>query len=854
MQHGLRVHLDPRGGNQINLREALRLLNPPDIPGTDSEASSTASSASVEPRRTALDDYDYDDDFIDDGDLVYDEEVPPTPTSSVDGSDLQSPMGDDVIGAPDARGGKKDIGGVDRENDQVGKAKQIQPKNVLTHGFTTFYLSRGTLPAKSAIDTATPVLQPTSRLGNVVVDFPPRARKRFEQQLAQYSAVSEDRPALPSSPRNNAVARGSTPSISQGQHHIPTPTITMAPSSDANSPNNPSHESFPGNALLVPSPNLGPNSGDVSYDSGTGVANDGLKTNVKRSNTSTIPEAVMVEIIRLRTLCTERFGDKKPKNDDPPLQQQLNRFFRTAINTGSARLYSDVKKDKRVVALADEIWAIISPILRMKRANLETLGHALIWSDREKAAKSAVDFAESAISSLLTERRGGVPVDSVVPLEWDKSLDELIFNWYKARTELLDAKNQLGSRHKTIKKSLPVWVASFKKQALTGWSVAEADIIDAINRMEDQEGALRREKLEKKRKRDMESNTSKGVGSECPESISEAADMPTKKAAVDNSDDAGKPTVVKNVSASEATQKLVSKKASEQDVRTVKVSKHFSEESSWASKAPPKAVLKKLEAVKPTLPKASAAMPVLSSAISSTQKYIDSSTLISKAPPQKSVLKGGPKGPHKNPMKSAMNVAAKSFGKDGPKTPLGPKLGKKVSSKTPPSGVKVVSNVDGGANRSSKSGIKPAKKKSPSGSMASISVPSKPPLKKKSSLKSANMPSDSTSGTVRTPLPVSTGLTTEMEEKSNYVEVFAGDATKVSKVVVQREEVTERGPIASAATSGGLGLPVSSTQASMPIGTPNRLLPRSEHVTLMENKSRLPSPPLLSARDPAPPA
>lgn len=700
MQHGVRVHLDPRGGNQLNVREALRLLNPPDTPASDSEASSSASSASAEPRRSALDDYDYDDDFIDDGDLLHDEEVPPTPTSSLDASDPQMSDGEPNIGYSDDEEDDNPDGN-DDEDDAQGqprsKSKPLSPhyqnRNVVTHGFTTFYVSRGPLPAKSAVDTVATVPPPASRLGNVVIDFPPHARKRFEQQFTNTSAQSEDCPPspepspgdssfrLPSPPNanstlsaTNADANGSVPKTekdTQAPLRLTHPS-PLGAADDAtalavvNTTANPVMDVVPQSRKVSLSPlpsssNSNPINGPNAV-SGTSAAATAPKSGGKRQPVPIFSPPVAAAIAKLQSLCIERFGDKKPKLDDLPLQQQLNHLFRVLIDAGSAKLHSEIKKDKRLVALDDNVWTALSSFLRTKRASLEAMGHALIWSDREKTAMGAVDAAENAILSFASEHQRLVPAETVT-IECTGPIVDLIYKWYIAKTELLDAKNQLASRFKTAKKSLPAWVSSLKKQVLAKCSTTEADILSMIRLMEDRKAAQRRENVERKRKRGSNASASNSETSLRVSSvdINQNFGNATKKAAVENHSSGGdKPLSSKAFVRKASTKKVVKKVPALQPTPDNKGTKSSPEEFivPQALKPSPQGATSK-PVSKASTSKSVTTKAVISPSISSSQKPPTTSTSCTKALPPRSV----PKVAGKVPTKAQPKPAQKSGGR-----------------------------------------------------------------------------------------------------------------------------------------------------------------------------------------------
>lgn len=759
MQHGLYVRLNPLGGNQLNIREALRLLEPPGTPDSQSDNESDTSEANDtdarEPRRTIQDDYDYDDDFIDDGELVEDDdEVPPTPPSTDDLDD-------------DAEGATSD------PDDHPLQKPDTPKRSPVSHGFVSFFVSKGTLPTRANVETVCVVPLPTSKLGNVVIDFPPRAKKRLQQeqlppaaaeptslaiqptvptgltQLAKDAQPNFKNPtqsisvkptiakpqstvakpsaakpsaAKPSAAKPSATSKLSTAKPSAAKLSISKPLIAKPSSTKAASTKLQTQSSKPAKQQTAPrqqrlsagttaasapvamqrpaKPPLPNRSPDAAHtppcSAGAGVKSVAVVDSSARTHPSPIPvqkvgkasitksrlsgaarvagaavlqkaarspisavvakggaatpsakvkpppaqvggkgttqktlaqkpagsqkgsawaqkiavqktviqktatskttaqkatmqkalaqkvvsqkgtapktgaqktsvgggpatmptvkakaatggaqkaaarmstastgkgagssgvsagaivlssgsgsgsksvtagkptaEAVIVQIERLSTLCTVKFGDRKPRLNDPRIQEQLHQVFCAAITSGTARLISDIAKDRRV-SLSDDVWSRVS-FLRTKRANLETLGHALVWNAREKVALQMVENAATRLQLLLQKRCDAAMLgDGARAMEWDLGADEAIYEWYKAKAEVLVAKNQLGSRVKQVKKSMVTWVGGLRKQVFDGWSVSETEICDAIRRQEEKAASERRERGEKKRKR-----------------------------------------------------------------------------------------------------------------------------------------------------------------------------------------------------------------------------------------------------------------------------------------------------------------------------------------------------------------
>lgn len=599
MQHGLRVHLNPSGGNQLNIREALRVLNPPLSPtpvsdGGDSDSSDVGETDAREPRRTALDDYDYDDDFIDDGELVEDDEVPPTPPSE-DSGENQS----------------------DTENPAVPRRPTV------SHGFTSFYASRGELPPRPTVDAAALGLKPASKLGNVAIDFPAAARRRLQEQLSQANATSSsDANPNPSSSTDKAIESAPVPDTSESpvakasSSHTPTANDNNVVPSAPSPPPPPSPPTPPPPPPSLPKPSTtadtvapgvtshadhasttknlstaaptaatggsqtasarskdqsrpAPTSSAPSKNHSSSASTGAVPGNTGIKSTRPLPPVVKAEIDKLSELCAAKFGDKKPKLDDPRVQEQLDRMFRVAIDAGVARLYSDIQKDKRVVTLNDEVWKPVAQFLRAKRLNLEMLGHALWWSAKEKDAKAAVDAAEARLSTSLVEKRPkDTPADAIIALEWSDALDQIVHDWYKAKTGYLEAKNQLASRFKSVKKSIDGWVTSLNKQVFTGWKVAETDISSAIRRIDEKIAAERKQRNDRKRKREepgvgVEETGSTGGNENGPERIETTVETITqyKKHTVDNTapkSETKKMVIIEDTSSSKPTTKKTS--------------------------------------------------------------------------------------------------------------------------------------------------------------------------------------------------------------------------------------------------------------------------------------------------------
>lgn len=97
-----------------------------------------------------------------------------------------------------------------------------------------------------------------------------------------------------------------------------------------------------------------------------------------------------------------------------------------------------------MVSISDVFWARVSVLQLKKRANLETLRHAVIWSAREKKAMSKVEVSEGKLWNLPEERREKFSGDVMMPSGWYYQVDTLIYDWYKSKPDLLVATDEIG--------------------------------------------------------------------------------------------------------------------------------------------------------------------------------------------------------------------------------------------------------------------------------------------------------------------------------------------------------------------------------------------------------------------------
>lgn len=467
MDAGLCVPLDPDGGNQLNVRELLRLLQPASatVPDDADDAGmeegmlpSSAAEREVEPpgRRTVHDDYDYDDDFIDDAELVEEEHDAPQIEEEYDESADDDFRPDEQQGASESEEDPSGDGGAQNTS------KTIVPAAV-HHGFGQFFVNKGDIPSKVKLKP----VHPSSKLGNVSL-------KHIKFPTSQSST-----PVTPAAVTPSAEKPAQNPEENPAKKLPSGAGDVLAKKKNVDSPSTPARAGSAGSSAAKSKP---------------------------------MPSVVLVEIAKLAKVCQEEFGDKKPKLNDPKVQDQLHIVFKTAMEGGVARLFSDIAKDKRIVSLSDDVWVRLSRFLRTKRPNLEQLGHALVWSAREKSAKGRVAKTEGIVDAFMKERLKDALDHPDDPskgkfMEWTDEADGKLHDWYRARCDLQNAKNQLGSRVKSIKKAMPAWVAAIRAKSFVGFAASEQDIMDSYRRVEDARQVQERrkrdaERLERKRRKE----------------------------------------------------------------------------------------------------------------------------------------------------------------------------------------------------------------------------------------------------------------------------------------------------------------------------------------------------------------
>lgn len=459
-----------------------------DVGMEDVPAGAAAPEREPEPRRLRDDEYDYDDDFIDDAELVEEEPV------EDEGEPYDESADEDFKPEEEEEG---------QAQEDPGKGKPRAPPPA-HHGFGRFFVNRGDIPNKAQL---APLPNPPDSIGNVAVNIPGVQAPTPPPALPVKEAVPAAKPA-----EGALKPAGGEP--------------VKKPAS-------------PGSAASTGAPGASPQA----------VKKKVVDSGASAKSSKVMPTAVVAEIAKLEQLCRDEFGDKKPKMGDAKVQDQLSVFFREALKSGVARLFSDIAKDRRVVALNDEVWIRLSKFIRTKRATIETLGHALHWRNKEIEAKGRVTVTEGRVDALLEKQRETWPARTAGeqqppdhPVGWSRELDERLFDWYRARSDLQNAKNQLGARVRSIKKSVPTWVNALKNRAFAGFAVGEQEVIDSFRRIEEERAALERQKreaerAERKRKKE-----------------EQAAAIAAKKAAITNSKGAPTPVPVPAASAADAPQ------------------------------------------------------------------------------------------------------------------------------------------------------------------------------------------------------------------------------------------------------------------------------------------------------------
>lgn len=481
MDSGFRVSLDPLGGNEVNFRAVLRAAalkwgasdaGAPDNveAASDADGGSESDADMAAPKRQVANDYDYDDDFIDDDELVVDDHDPQAVNTV---AAVVAPE-EHVLFTADAPLAR---------DQALPVVQRVDP---------AFYVNRGDIRSRPRIESAQKKV---------------RARLRRQQDAGKKTSNSEgDRggEGKQNDGGANSKSKKSSPPL---------------PPDAASAGNTNSNKRAMRQQALTPSGKLAKASSGASGGAGANaqVTESAAKKRKKENSSSdgTVPDAVAAEVATLRETCTRLFGEKKPRLNDAELQMCLHAVFTTANKHGCARLHSDLTKDNRKMALDNELWSAMSKFLRTTRQHLENLGHALHWARREQACNRVVSELERALCAMVGNKAGS---------DWSSNsfgaeIDALLVKYYNARCELLEAKNQLASRTRTVKKSLRMWAGALKRVAFSQMDQVNDDLLyDALRRIDDakvKEGKRKREaekEMRKKRKEKNAENNGKSEG------------------------------------------------------------------------------------------------------------------------------------------------------------------------------------------------------------------------------------------------------------------------------------------------------------------------------------------------------
>lgn len=518
------IRLDPLGGNSLNVRELLvasgfkkienrnkaDLVEDPDdkVQENDGEESLPRGISSVVDKHSkpgagrrsthhAQDDYDFEDEFIDDTDLMEPSEDFESAEADVD----SGKVGKREFNSGSARDSKNwalNYSGNKHIADSNARWKGIVGRE---HAYEGFYISRGDIPlrpikdkaknsapTKGSIDTL-----PVGDRLNGVGSCDAKDKLVGPEKLRKETRIISD------SPETKQAGEG--PTEKQMLQRIP----DGAKQTEASKSEPGLKSGIAEDADRVP--NLQDVAGGLSREPGI-VENSVEKSipasgsNKKRrasdnptQTSSRIPEAVLKLLSDMRTLCLRLFAEKKPKvNECGELQEILHRLLSEARSSGIARLQSE----KRIIVVQDDLWSRLS-FLRTTRQNLETLGHALYWDEEERNAKEHVVVAEQKLRNALNSAQHNS--QSVI---WTAEVCEALYVWWKSRCALLNASNQLrdSNRQKSIRKVQSGWIAPLMKCCFADLNVTEDNIISNIRRIEDekiQESRLRKEEERRER-------------------------------------------------------------------------------------------------------------------------------------------------------------------------------------------------------------------------------------------------------------------------------------------------------------------------------------------------------------------
>lgn len=494
MESGLCVSLDPLGGNEVNVRAVLRAAvlkwGKPRAAGGEHDgaldsgsddggaSSDDAPATAAAPRRQVANDYDYDDDFIDDDELVVgdDEDVRDTPDPRT-----AAPDEEPVLFAADAPL---------RRDQALPVVHPVDP---------SFYVNRGEIRSKQRVESAQK-----------------KARSRMRSLRGAAQPDSEQTGVPPAKKAAKGVSRLKSATAPKQKEGVKE-TVKKGAASGSPAAGTGAQKRALKQQALTPQGKLAKAAagvtGPVTPASAVAANASGAESALKKRKTESgaaearavsgkpLSKSVTDEVEALRATCVRLFGEKKPRLGDGDVQMCLHKLFVAAVKTGCARLYSDLVKDNRRVVFSDELWAELSKFLRTTRMYLENLGHALHWGNAEQLAENAVAKADAAVVTAV----GGAPDGT----DWSsgafgKDVEDALWAYFRAKSEMQDAKNQLASRPRSIKKSMPLWASALKKGAFAKLdTVSEELVLEVMKRIED--GKMK----EAKRKREEEKEARK---------------------------------------------------------------------------------------------------------------------------------------------------------------------------------------------------------------------------------------------------------------------------------------------------------------------------------------------------------
>lgn len=254
--------------------------------------------------------------------------------------------------------------------------------------------------------------------------------------------------------------------------------------------------------------------GPVSAASAVAAAVAGESAVKKRKTESApkpLPPSLLREVDKLKQLCTELFGEKKPNLLDPTIQQQVKAMFDEATKHKLTQMVSDGTQNRHI-KLPDELSSEMAKFLRTTRPYLEQLGFALHWKAIEDEKTADVMAAQAAVAEAAKAGDTGVLLSGLGTEGFDARLDGAMCQYLNARTRLLEAKNQLAKRPntKTVRKLYPGWATALKKgafgdvdtvtdaQLLEGIRKVDGRIVAETKRKKEEEKEARRKKREEK--------------------------------------------------------------------------------------------------------------------------------------------------------------------------------------------------------------------------------------------------------------------------------------------------------------------------------------------------------------------